>query len=71
MRIRVGIISAHCEVCGGEEFYPIAESRELACSACGTHASYSVLLEQIAAETVKRAKAYLDQLKAARARKPG
>ena len=70
MRIAVGQISAHCEHCGCEEFQPTqvepSVPHELVCFNCGLSTTRSVLLMQVAEETVRRAQAFLDASRKAR-----
>ena len=64
MRIAVGQITAHCEMCGCEDFQPAAGEpsvpNELMCFNCGMCTTRRALLMQISDETVRRAQAFLD-----------
>ncbi|HEY7237792.1 MAG TPA: hypothetical protein VH600_01370 [Burkholderiales bacterium] len=70
MRVSVGQISAHCEVCGCEEFQPkpgeLSCPTELACFNCGLVTTRRTLLMQVSNETVRRAQAFLEAARKAR-----
>ena len=70
MRVRVGRISAHCEMCGCEDFQPTLGEpscpTELACFNCGLSTSRRALLMQVSDETVRRAQVFLEAVRKAR-----
>ncbi len=62
MRVIVGHHTAHCEECGCAEFDALAAppSPTLRCVRCGTSTTPAVLLMQIAEQTVKEARAFVE-----------
>lgn len=53
-RITIGTTSAHCEGCGGKEFFRVPND-SMRCCNCGNEYTYTQLLGQISVTARKRA----------------